>query len=267
MILSLHDVTFAYRNHIVLHNVSFSVKEGDFFCVLGPNGVGKSTLFRCILGMNSNYKGKIQVGNKPLHTYSTKALAQYMSYIPQYTTPIFSYTVFQVVLMGTTAKLSMFGNPKKIQEEKALYALRQLGIEMLKNKRIDEISGGERQLVLIARAIAQDARLIIMDEPTANLDYGNQVRVLEILKYLTKKGYSILMSTHNPEQAFLYGTHIVMLKNGQIVSKGNPEEVLTEQVLSDTYGVEIGLKQVVDENRTYHICIPKGGSSYGISME
>lgn len=267
MILSLQNLTFSYQNHRVLHNVSFSIKEGEFFCILGPNGVGKSTLFRCILGINTAYKGEIQIENKTLRVYTAKELAQYISYIPQYTTPIFSYTVFQVVLMGTTAKLSMFGNPQKKQEEKALFALRQLGIEMLKNKRIDEISGGERQLVLIARAIAQDAKLIIMDEPTANLDYGNQVRVLEILQYLTKKGYSILMSTHNPEHAFLYGTYVVMLKNGEIVSKGTPQEALTEQVLSDTYGVEIGLRQIVDGKRTYQICIPKGGSSYGISMD
>ncbi|MBS6559698.1 MAG: ABC transporter ATP-binding protein [Clostridiales bacterium] len=256
MKMDIKNLSFSYGNHTVINNISFTIKDGEFLCILGPNGVGKSTLFRCILGLQKGFAGEILVNGTNLLKIPPKELAHHLAYIPQYANPVFSYTVFQLVLMGTTSQIGTFRHPKKREEERAMTALELLGIAHLKEKRASEISGGERQLTLIARAIAQNAHLLIMDEPTANLDYGNQVRVLQVIESLTKKGYSIMMSTHNPDQAFLYGTRVLMLKNGTILSQGSPKEALTEEVLQKAYGIEIGIKSFIEQDREYHLCIP-----------
>lgn len=256
MKVEIQQLSFSYKDHKVLENLSFYIERGELVCILGPNGVGKSTLFRCLLGIQKGYTGKILIDQKETSQISARDMARYLAYIPQYSSPVFSYTVFQIVLMGTTASLGFFSHPGKKQEEKALEALSLLGIEHLKEKYVSEISGGERQLVLIARAIAQDARVFVMDEPTANLDYGNQIRVMQVIQKLVQQGYSILMSTHNPEQAFLYGSRVLVLKGGRILSQGIPKEALSEEILSQTYGVEVAIQVVKDEEQEYYLCIP-----------
>lgn len=257
MKMEIENLTFSYGSHEVLKGLTFTVTEGELLCILGPNGVGKSTLFRCLLGLQRGWKGSICIDGEDIRKLTARRTARYLAYIPQYSSPVFSYTVFQMVLMGTTSQTGMFSSPGKKEEERSLAALEALGIGYLKNKRIGEISGGERQLVLIARAIAQDAQLLIMDEPTANLDYGNQVRVMQVIGELVQKGYSIVMSTHNPDHAFLYSTQVLMLKDGAVISQGTPTEALTEEVLRRAYGVEIGIHTFWKDNREYHLCVPK----------
>lgn len=263
MKIEIEKLAFSYGAHEVLKGLTFTVTEGELLCILGPNGVGKSTLFRCLLGLQRGWSGRIVIDGTDIRKLSARQMARYLAYIPQYSSPVFSYTAFQMVLMGTTSHLGMFASPGKREEERSLEALETLGISHLKDKRIGEISGGERQLVLIARAIAQDARLLIMDEPTANLDYGNQVRVMQVVGELTQQGYSILMSTHNPDQAFLYGTRVLMLKDGAVLSQGTPREALTEEVLYQAYGVEIGIHTFADGDQEYHLCVPAGRRERG----
>lgn len=264
MKMEIENLTFSYGSHEVLKGLTFTVTEGELLCILGPNGVGKSTLFRCLLGLQRGWKGSICIDGEDIRKLTARQTARYLAYIPQYSSPVFSYTVFQMVLMGTTSQTGMFSSPGKKEEERSLAALEALGIGYLKNKRIGEISGGERQLVLIARAIAQDAQLLIMDEPTANLDYGNQVRVMQVIGELVQQGYSIVMSTHNPDHAFLYGTQVLMLKDGAVISQGTPREALTEEVLHRAYGVKIGIHTFWEDDREYHLCVPK---ARGIGMD
>ena len=192
--LSVREVSFGYRNHPVLQKVSFSLAPMDFLCLLGPNGVGKSTLFRCILGINTGYSGNIFLGNKNLRTLSTRELAEKIAYIPQYSTPVFGYTVFEMVLMGTAGSHSLFSSPGKAQKEAAHRAIERMGISHLSDRSIAEISGGERQLALIARALAQDADYLLMDEPTSALDPISTSKVEELATEL-KENYTIVMVT------------------------------------------------------------------------
>lgn len=256
MKVKIQGLSFSYKDHKVLEDLSFCVGDGELVCVLGPNGVGKSTLFRCLLGIQKGYTGKIFIDERESSQIPPKDMAKYLAYIPQYSTPVFAYTVFQMVLMGTTAGMGLFSHPGKKQEKKALDALKLLGIEHLREKCINEISGGERQLVLIARAIAQNARILVMDEPTANLDYGNQVRVMQMIQKLARQGYSVVMSTHNPDQAFLYGSRVLVLKSGRILSQGPPGEALSEEILSKVYGVEVSIQMVPGKEQDYYLCVP-----------
>ena len=201
MQIELKNVSFSYGVVPTLHDVSFSVRQGALVAVLGPNGAGKSTLFRCILRLLKPSAGTIRLCGEDTAAIDRRRLAKLAAYIPQSSTPVFNYTVEDAVLMGTTGALSALQAPSRSERERCARALEQLGISDLAQRGIAQLSGGERQLALIARALVQDARVLIMDEPTANLDYGNQRRVMQQVRALADGGYTILLSTHNPEHA------------------------------------------------------------------
>ena len=227
MSIEVRNVSFAYlRGKTVLDNISFQIPDGEFVCLLGPNGVGKSTLFKCILRLLTSYSGEIFVDGTDSGSLSAKELSRRVAYIPQSAAAIFNYTVRDTVLMGTTAMTNGLRSPGKKEEAFVDQALKLLDIEYLKDRMFTRISGGERQLVLIARALAQQARILLMDEPTANLDYGNQLRVLEQIKTLSASGYTILESTHNPEQAFWYADRVLAVHGGKLIADGKPAEVM-----------------------------------------
>ena len=255
MSIEIRSLSFAYGEQQVLKDVSFTAQTGEFLSVLGPNGVGKSTLFRCILGLLRSYRGSILVDDEDTRQMKASQLARRIAYIPQSHYPSFNYSVFDMVLMGTTSKVSLMGGPKEAQREAAREALERVGIGHLALKGYTNISGGERQLVLIARALAQEARVLILDEPTANLDYGNQLRVMEQVRGLTDGGYTVVQSTHNPEQAFLFSHQVVAMKNGGILAMGNPAEVVTEELMEALYGADIRVCSLYDDR--VRVCIPK----------
>lgn len=223
----------------VLNDVSFAALPGELLAVVGPNGVGKSTLFRCMLGILHGYTGQIEIEGEALQSLSAEALARKIAYVPQSHSPSFNYSVQDMVLMGTTAQMGPFSSPGEPQKETAQQALEMLGIQHLATRAFLRISGGERQLVLIARAIAQKAKVIIMDEPTANLDYGNQIRVLGKVKELAQSGYTIIQSTHSPDHAFWFANRVLALKDGRVAALGPPAQVLTPQLISSLYNVEV----------------------------
>ena len=202
MSIEVKNLRFRYGARPVIGDVSFTAKKGELLAVLGPNGVGKSTLFRCLLGFLKPVGGEILVDGKELGAYSRRELAKKLAYIPQSHSPAFDHTVLDSVLMSMTAQLGVFEQPGQAQREKAMQMLRALGMEKLSDRGCMKISGGERQLMLLARALVQDASMLIMDEPTANLDYGNSCRVMERVKRLGQNGYTIIFSTHDPNQAF-----------------------------------------------------------------
>ena len=225
MSIEVKNLRFRYGARPVIGDVSFTAEKGELLAVLGPNGVGKSTLFRCLLGFLKPVGGEILVDGKELTAYSRRELAKKIAYIPQSHTPAFDHTVLDSVLMGMTAQLRVFEQPGQAQREKAMQMLRALGIEKLSSRGCMKISGGERQLMLLARALVQDASMLIMDEPTANLDYGNSCRVMERVKKLGQTGYTIIFSTHNMSSVEEICDNIALINRSQVVLSGNVTEV------------------------------------------
>lgn len=256
--LDIQSVEFAYsrRGPQVLKDVSFSTEEGDLLAVLGPNGVGKSTLFKCMLGFLRNYSGSIYLNGSDVRSMTHKEIAKQIAYIPQSTYPVFNYEVLDVVLMGLTSSLKVLSSPKEEHIREAQEALESLGIGHLAHAGYGEISGGERQLALIARALVQKSKILIMDEPTANLDYGNQFRVMQRISGLARDGYTIILSTHNPDHAFLYANRVVMMFGGKVVADGTPEAVLDADLIYQVYGVSVKVDNFVNARRMHKLCIP-----------
>jgi iron complex transport system ATP-binding protein len=240
--LEVRKLTFAYGERVILREIDFSLQKGELLGVLGPNGVGKSTLFRCILGVERRYSGLVRLDDEDIRLKSPRIMAQAIAYVPQTHHPAFNYTVMDMVLMGTAAQGREWAAPNARQRQNAEEALERLGIAEFSGRDFARLSGGERQLVLIARALAQKSRLLVMDEPAANLDYGNQIRVLLQVKNLSAQGYSIIMSTHNPEQAFLFAGRALAIHNGGIIADGPPSEVLTPLMIRRLYGVDVRLQ-------------------------
>ena len=257
--LEIQNLSFAYskKGPQVLQDVSFSTEDGDLIAVLGPNGVGKSTLFKCMLGFLKKYSGTILLNGKNISELTHKQIARQIAYIPQSTHPVFNYEVLDVVMMGLTSSLKALSSPKQEHIEEAREALTSLGIAHLEHAGYGEISGGERQLVLIARALVQKSKILIMDEPTANLDYGNQFRVMQRVAGLAKEGYTIILSTHNPDHAFIYANRVVMMFGGKVIADGNPEEVLDAELIRKVYGVEVMVNTFENTKRTHKLCVPK----------
>lgn len=256
MPVEVRHLSFSYGAYRVLNDLSFYVPDGALVAVLGPNGVGKSTLFRCLLGLLRGYEGEILLNGRPRGEYSPRELARVAAYVPQSSAPTFSYTVFETVLMGTTAQLGLLEYPGRAERERAENALRRLEIEGLADRRIDQISGGEQQLVLLARALAQEARVLIMDEPTANLDYGNQQRVLQSIVKLTEQGYTVLLSTHHPDHALRYATHVLALQDGTLAAYGETEDVLTAELVEKLYRFRVQIATMETGSGPVKCCIP-----------
>ena len=254
MKLSVDKLHFKYDKTEILKGISFEVESGDLLCILGPNGSGKTTLFKCILGFLNPHKGEVSINNENIRNIKRPDLAKKIAYIPQAHIPSFNYTVLDVVLMGRVSYVGTFSSLQDSDYDIAIEALEKLRILHLIDKGYGEISGGERQLVLIARAITQNSRILIMDEPTANLDYGNQVTVLKEVKKLSEEGYIIIMSSHNPDHAFLYSNKVLMMKKGEVVSIGSPNEVVDENKLSTLYSVDM---ELINIKNGHKICVPK----------
>ncbi|MDD6920175.1 MAG: ABC transporter ATP-binding protein [Eubacteriales bacterium] len=252
--LEVQNLTFSYGKNKVLDNVNFKLDYGKLVCLLGENGAGKSTLFKCILQLYDNYAGVVAVNSKNLKKMKHTKIAKYLSYIPQEHKGVFNYTVEQVVLMSTTNE-SMFKRPGKKEIKRMEDALEKINIKHLRYRGYMELSGGERQLVLVARALAQDAKILIMDEPTSNLDFKNQTYLMSLLKKLAKDGYTIFISIHNPDFALRYGDEVVVLSQRKIRAKGIPDEVMTNKLLSEIYQSDITVSKI--ENSDKKTCVAR----------
>lgn len=256
MKLEVSNLSFKYEKTLIFKDVSFEVNDREILCLLGPNGTGKTTLFKAILGLHKAEQGKILLDGQNIKDWSRSKIAQYIGYVPQNHVPPFPFRVIDVILMGRTAYLKPYESPTKKDIEIALEAMGILNILYLKDKIYTEISGGERQLVLIARALTQKPQILVMDEPTANLDFGNQIKVLQHIKELTDKGLAIIMSTHYPDHALQYATKVALMKNNGINSIGNPQEIVTEKSLTDIYGVDVRIVDAsISNNREVKVCV------------
>ena len=253
--MKIENLCFSYGDHEVLKGINFSAEYGEFLSVLGPNGVGKSTLFRCMLGLLSPTGGGAFIDGKPISSMSAAQLARHIAYIPQSHNPIFNFKIFDVVLMGTTAQTGKFSAPGKKQVHQVEEALKKLGIFHLRDRGYANISGGERQLVLIARAIAQQAKILVMDEPSANLDFGNRIRVMQTVRKLTKEGYCVIQSTHDPDQAYFNSDKILALYGGKVLAWGTPQETISDSLISTLYGVDVEVCSMRDD--AVRVCVPR----------
>lgn len=254
MSIEIENLSFSYGNRRVLNDITLSIPDATLVNVLGPNGVGKSTLFRCILGLNSGYTGKIMVNGKDVRKMTIRERAQEISFIPQRHSPVYDYEVIDVVLMATGADQGMLRSPGPRHRKRAFRALERIGIDHLAYRTYTQISGGEQQLVLVARALAQNAKTIIMDEPTSALDYGNTVRVLSCVKQLAREGLSIVQSTHQPDQAFLYSDKTLVLNEGSVFAYGDPKDVITSEAIGTLYGVRVEVNSLYNDK--IRVCVP-----------
>lgn len=233
------DLTCGYHGKAVLEHVSLSVESGRVTCLLGPNGVGKTTLFKTLLGFLPTIAGHVEVDGQDRRSFSRKQFARKVSYVPQTHEPPFSYPVLDMVLTGCVSHLGPLESPHHEDFERAAQVLRELGIEHLANRSYTEISGGEQQMALIARALMQNARILMMDEPTAALDFGNQVAVLQCIKGMAGRGHGIIMTSHNPDHAFLCCSDAILITRSGKVMAGPVDNVVTEENLKLAYGIDV----------------------------
>jgi iron complex transport system ATP-binding protein len=239
VVLEAVDVRCGYGGVDVVRDVSFTVSAGEVLCLLGPNGAGKTTLFKAILGFLSLRGGRVLLDGRELGAWGRRELARTVAYVPQAHGAPFPFSVAEVVLMGRTPHLGVGGSPRPGDVAIAAENLERLGIDHLADKSFTELSGGEAQMVLIARALTQQPALLMMDEPTSNLDLGNQARVLRQVRSLAAAGLAIVMISHTPDHAFAVGTKAALLDPDRPLRVGRPAEVLTAASLQAAYGQEV----------------------------
>ncbi len=254
MSIRAENIRFSYGDHAVLKGVSFEARPGEFLSVLGPNGVGKSTLFRCLLGLLTPTEGRTLIDDRDTAEMTAAEMARRIAYIPQSHAPVFNYSVEDMVLMGTTAGLGRFSSPGRTQRKLVGEVMEWLGIENLAGSGYQNISGGQRQMVLIARALAQKARILIMDEPSSSLDLGNRIKVMQTVKRLTGEGYTVIQSTHDPDQAFFYSDRILAMKDGQVLACGEAQDVVNQSLISELYGTEVEVYSLREDS--VRVCLP-----------
>lgn len=259
MSLAAENISFGYGDRRVGSQVTLELGGGEVLCLLGPNGSGKTTLFRTLLGLLRPLSGRVLVDGEDAAGLSRDWIARHVSYVPQAQGTFFPYSVAEVVLMGRTAHLGLFNAPSAGDRAAAAAALRRVGIGHLAEADYTRISGGERQLTLIARALAQESRMMVMDEPTANLDFGNQLRVLEHIRTLADSGIGVLLSTHDPDQALLCADRVAMLHEGRLLACGGTHEVMTVAHLQTLYGVAVSVIEVpLPRGGKRKLCLPLG---------
>ncbi|MCC4766036.1 ATP-binding cassette domain-containing protein [Methanosarcina sp. DH1] len=252
--LEVRSLAFSYGKRPVFENVSFSLKKGEIMCILGPNGAGKSTLIKCIAGILKPAAGSVFIQGKDTASLGVRGIARHIGYVPQQNEVVFPFTVLDFVVMGRAPHLSMFSSPGADDIKLAKESLAMVGISDLAERPVANLSGGQSQMVLIARALVQKPALLLLDEPTSHLDFGNQVLVLETVQKLASLGMSIVMNTHMPDHAFLLGDRAAALSGGRLVAVGKVETVVTSKMMSSVYGVNVAVREIEDMKRK--VCLP-----------
>lgn len=254
MILEVKNISFSYhRNKPIFNSISFNLNRGEILSILGPNGSGKSTLLNCIANIYKPKTGEIELNGRLISKMNLRDIAQIIGYVPQIHIPTYAYTVREFTVMGRTPYIGAFKTPSKTDYKIADEALERIGVSHLKYKTYTEISGGERQLVLIARVITQQPKIILFDEPTAHLDYGNQHRIVRLIQRLSIEGYMIIMTTHNPEHAIILDGKVAILSRKGVLSIGKTAEIVNANTLSNLYGLSIKTIYVEEAKRMVSI--------------
>jgi len=261
-LIQIIDGSFSYGEKEIFQQVNLEIALGEVGCLIGQNGCGKSTLLDCVLGASQLKEGDILVGGKSIRTYGSNELAKQLAYVPQTHTSSFPYTVEQVVLMGRTAYQEIFTGPGEEDRQLVTQALELVGISHIAACPYTRISGGELQLVMLARALVQATPLIIMDEPTSHLDFRNELIFLEtVAKLVLERKVGVLMATHSPNQAFYFENKDVPVKvlamgDKRILRSGAPHDVLSEEAIREIYQIEARRIESPDEKCVLRQIIP-----------
>lgn len=260
MILELRDIACGYakEGRAVLEDVNVEFDSKKVYCLLGPNGCGKTTLFKTLLGLMDPLQGRVLLDGENLAGIPAGRRAQCLSYVPQAYRPPFAITVLEAVLLGCLNRLGYTRKPAPKDYDLALQTLDAIGIADFAERTVDGLSGGELQLVSIARAVVSQPGIIVLDEPTAALDYGNMLRVLKHLQQLSEQGFGVIMSTHNPDQAFLLDAQVVLLRRGSVVANGPAWDVINERNMRAAYGIDVKTVEFADaKERVRRVCAPE----------
>jgi iron complex transport system ATP-binding protein len=251
MMLEARHLAIGYRNRLVGEALDLVLEPGQVLAILGPNGGGKTTLLKTLLGLIPPLAGEVRVNGKGIAQLSVRERARLIGYVPQIHSGAFAFTVEEVVLMGRSAHASLFTAPSRSDHAVARAAIDRLGIADLADRPYTMISGGERQLALIARALAQQAQFVLLDEPTASLDFGNQGKVMREVRRLAASGLAIALATHDPNQALHIADHALLIKDGHRYAGGPCAEVLTPATLRGLYSAEISAVEGKDGARAF----------------
>jgi len=245
-IISLRKITYRYDgNHQnALHEMDLDIHEGSVTAILGPNGAGKSTLLHVMLGWLSPFEGSVWLMGRRLKEYTRREAGQIMSLVPQVEHMPFDYSIMEYVLLGRAPYLNPLESPRKDDLEIARHAIDVSGLRGMETRAVTSLSGGERQLVLLARALTQQPQVILLDEPTSHLDLANKARLTTILRELNRAGSTIILTTHEPEAAAAVSTDVILMRSGQVLNCGPLDEIFTAGNLTDTYGVPIRIVEV-----------------------
>jgi iron complex transport system ATP-binding protein len=239
-VISVSGLRFSYGLGFGLKDISLTVERGKTTVLLGPNGCGKTTLLKCMNALLTPREGEIKINGKDIFRMGRSELARLVGFVPQAHTPSFPYSVEDVVLMGRVSSMSIFQQPSDLDYAKTWQAIEAVGLTALKDRPYTHISGGERQLSLIARAIAQEPAALLLDEPTAHLDFKNQFMVLQMVKKVAKeRGMAVVMSLHDPNHALLFSDNVALVHSGEIVMVGEPASVITTETIKQLYGIDI----------------------------
>jgi iron complex transport system ATP-binding protein len=256
--VAVEHATFRYGRRTILADLSFEVRAGEILCLLGPNGSGKTTLFRCLAGSLKLHSGTIRIGGSDVTVLKPQALARLLGIVFQDHAAQFPFAVLDVVRMGRAPHLGFFATPSSADTQIAEAIIERLGIAHLAARPYTSISGGERQLALIGRALCQEPRVLLLDEPTANLDYRNNIIVMRTLRGLAESGLAIILTTHAPDQALLVDSTVALLRDGKFIAHGAAARELTSENLRHTYDmdIEVATAHVPRLGRSLKVVVP-----------
>lgn len=253
-ILEIKDAAFSYEEtDNIFEDINLTVSKGDVVCILGPNGCGKTTLIKCLNKLHELKEGAVYINGRNINEINQREIARNIGYIPQGHVPTFAFSVLDVVLMGRAPHLEFFESLGEGDYKIAENALNKFGLSKLKDKPYTALSGGEQQLVFFARVIAQEPQMLILDEPTSHLDFGNQLKTLDIISKFAEDGLSVVMTSHFPDHAFISSNKVAIMKDRRFMAIGRPEEVINEQNMEKAYGIQV---EIVDIGYDRKICVP-----------
>jgi len=258
MIIEVSDASYSYnRGEVIFEDIGFSVSQGEILSILGPNGCGKTTLLKCINALFSLDAGSVRINGKELHDFHQSDIGKTVGYVPQVSESTFPYTVLEMVLMGRAAHLALFSSPSQHDVDIAQSCLEDLGIAYLAERPYSNISGGQAQLVLIARAMAAEPQVLLLDEPTSHLDFRNQMVILNTLEKLSAdKNIASIMTTHFPDHALSVSDKAMLMGDNKTGLSGDVSEVLSEENLQRVFGIDIRIIDFEDENNKIKTIVP-----------
>lgn len=257
MTVCVANLDFFFGQQCIFRDISFSLKAGEILSIIGPNGAGKSTLLRCLNGLLIPAAGDIRIGAQNISSMNRQLLGKTIGYVPQNNEDTFGFTVLDMVLMGRAAHIGLFDEPGEHDREVASSALSLVGLESLRERNFNELSGGQAQLVIIARALAAEPDVLLLDEPTSHLDIFNQAQVLKVLKSLScDRRLSVIMTTHNPDHAFLFSSKTLLMRPGGSALFGHPDEVMNAETIRDIYGIDVNIVSYSAQVPTLRTVIP-----------